>query len=180
MLNFETVEEWEQDGLAFRLEVAAEGENPNEVFGIWEPADGHDAGRTVQHPNPGRGGPRYWVSCNYTPAELAANFAAQGRENPSREAYESLQRELVHYTEGDMVLIRVTVERDGCELAEDQIDTDWHPNDQDRDGRPIDRDDEAREVAGEHFDYKALAQEAKEEHLRGHQEETRPRRTDHV
>lgn len=140
------------NGLECRLEASPDGESPNHVFGIWERADCHQAGQTVKD-NDGR----FWTSCNYSPAELSAEFAAQGRGNPSREAYESLRNELFHYLYGEMVTIKAAVCLDGEELDVDYIGTDLS------DYMPESLEEAAERTSREHFDWRALVREARKE-----------------
>ncbi|WP_230687863.1 hypothetical protein, partial [Streptococcus pneumoniae] len=74
-------------------------EAPNSVYGIWEEAPHHIGGVTVTLLGSdyyGRGKNTFWTSCNYTPGQLAKEYAQAGRENPSKVAYQSLQNELRH------------------------------------------------------------------------------------
>lgn len=140
------------NGMELRLEASPDGETPNTVFGIWEKADGHQAGQTVKDDDG-----QFWTSCNYTPAELSRDYAKQGRENPSREAYESLRNELYHYIYGQMVTIKAAVYLDGEELAADFIGCDFS----DYSGESL--EEAAENVARDHFDWRAIIREAREE-----------------
>lgn len=60
----------------------------------WKMTDTHEGGVTIKNPDAGRNSYKYAIPQQTTLAELASAYAAQGRENPSREAYESLQRQL--------------------------------------------------------------------------------------
>lgn len=143
------------NGMTLRLSIAPDFESPNDVYGIWEKVAGHEGGVTVQDQNGG-----YWTSCNYTPAELAKEYAAQGRENPSGEAYASLQRELWHYLYGCMWTVELVIEHEGYELARDCIGFDyseWAAY------QGQDAEDAGRETAREHFVARSLIREAREE-----------------
>lgn len=151
----ETVDERQlYNGMVCRLTVAPLFENPNDAFGIFERASGHEAGTTVKD---AVGNTGYWTSINYTPAELAREFARQGRTDPSREAYASLQRELHHYLHGDMLTVFGVVEFDGIELASDVIGTDY--SDYLNPGESV--SEHAQEVASEHFDWPAMVRAAR-------------------
>lgn len=65
---------------------------------LYTPSDDHIAGTTIQVPDmlQTRHGYKYFIG-QYKPSELASDYSKQGRENPSKEAYESLQNELGHY-----------------------------------------------------------------------------------
>jgi len=101
-------------------------ERPNDVFQIWEPADRHEGGVTVR--NPEAHDPRrehmWWKSVNGTPADLAKEYAKQGRANPSKEAYDSMQKELLHYIAGDMYIARVRVIIEGEEVLDESLSFD--------------------------------------------------------
>lgn len=94
---------------------------------LYTATDQHQAGVTIQVPShlQGRNCPKYYIG-QYTPAELAKEYAKQGRENPSAAAYESLQNELAHYIEADDCYLLAEVFKGGIELA-DVIGTsfDW-------------------------------------------------------
>lgn len=60
----------------------------------WKMTDTHEGGVTIKNPDAGRNSYKYAIPQQTTLAELASAYAAQGRENPSLEAYESLQRQL--------------------------------------------------------------------------------------
>lgn len=131
------------------IDTSPDYETPNSVYGIWEQAGEHEGGTTVKDPESGQ----YYTSCNTTPAELAKEFAKQGRSNPSRAAYESLQEELLHYLYGEMVTVRARVFIAGVELAWDSICTDTSEQ------YPIDY----KQVVREYFDLGALRKEARSE-----------------
>lgn len=60
----------------------------------WKMTDTHEGGVTIKNADAGRNSYKYAIPQQTSLAELASYYAAQGRENPSREAYESLQRQL--------------------------------------------------------------------------------------
>lgn len=60
----------------------------------WEMVDDHQGGVTIKNPNTYRNAYAYAIPQQTTLAELASDFHKQGRDNPSREAYESLQCQL--------------------------------------------------------------------------------------
>ena len=72
----------------------------------------HIAGTTIQDSEG-----RYWIG-QCTPAELAKDYAKQGRENPSREAYESLQKELQHYQEAQDFWVECEIRYGGRTIGE--------------------------------------------------------------
>lgn len=77
---------------------------------LYTPSDTHQAGTTIQVPSHLQkcNCPKYYIG-QYTPAQLARDYAKQGRVNPSREAYESLQKELAHYIQASDCAIRCTI-----------------------------------------------------------------------
>lgn len=68
----------------------------NDGFGDqWKMTDTHEGGVTISNREADRNSFKYVIPQQYTLAELTKEYAAQGRENPSREAYDSLQRQLI-------------------------------------------------------------------------------------
>ena len=70
----------------------------------------HIGGTTIQVPSylQHRHSPKHYVG-QYTPRQLAKDYAKQGRKNPSKEAYESLQKELEHYILASDCTLKATV-----------------------------------------------------------------------
>ena len=60
----------------------------------WKMTDTHEGGVTIKNRNADRNSFKYAIPQQTTLAELASQYAAQGRENPSAAAYESLQNQL--------------------------------------------------------------------------------------
>lgn len=85
---------------------------------LYTPADCHQAGETIQVPShlQHRNGHKFYTG-QYTPSQLASDYAKQGRENPSREAYESLQKEMGYYITATDCALRCRVLKAGIELA---------------------------------------------------------------
>ena len=68
----------------------------NDGFGDqWKMTDTHEGGVTISNSEADRNSFKYAIPQQYTLAQLTKEYAAQGRENPSREAYDSLQRQLI-------------------------------------------------------------------------------------
>ena len=61
----------------------------------WEGTDKHQGGVTITNLEAGRNSWKYFIPKQYTLADLAADYAKQGRDNPSGAAYQSLQDELM-------------------------------------------------------------------------------------
>ena len=68
----------------------------NDGFGDqWKMTDTHEGGVTISNSEADRNSFKYAIPQQYTLAQLTKEYAAQGRNNPSREAYDSLQRQLM-------------------------------------------------------------------------------------
>lgn len=61
----------------------------------WEGTDKHQGGVTITNPEADRNSWKYFIPKQCTLADLAADYAKQGRDNPSGEAYQSLQEQLM-------------------------------------------------------------------------------------
>jgi len=86
---------------------------------LYTSSDTHIAGTTVQVPShlQNRHCPKFYIG-QTTPSELASSFAKQGRDNPSEEAYASLQQQLEHYILASDCAIRCSVHKCGVKLGE--------------------------------------------------------------
>lgn len=60
----------------------------------WKGSNKHQGGVTVTNPEYGRDTYKYFIPKQYTLADLAADYAKQGLDNPSAKAYQSLQDQL--------------------------------------------------------------------------------------
>lgn len=60
----------------------------------WEFTDDHQGGVTIKNPNYQRNEFKYAIPLHYSLKQLSSDYAKQGRANPSKEAYTSLQAEL--------------------------------------------------------------------------------------
>lgn len=67
---------------------------PSHALENWEFTDDHQGGVTIKNPNYQRNEFKYAIPLHYSLKQLSSDYAKQGRENPSREAYTSLQEEL--------------------------------------------------------------------------------------
>jgi hypothetical protein len=77
----------------------------------------HIAGTTIATPNHLRNGPvRHYIG-QCKPSELAREYAEQGRENPSEEAYSSLQKELAHCIQANNCHLEYTIYKNNIGLA---------------------------------------------------------------
>lgn len=60
----------------------------------WEFTNNHQGGVTIKNPNYRHNAFKYAIPLHYSLKQLSSDYAKQGRENPSKEAYISLQKEL--------------------------------------------------------------------------------------
>lgn len=60
----------------------------------WKFTNDHQGGVTIKNPNYRYNAFKYAIPLHYSLKQLSSDYAKQGRENPSREAYISLQEEL--------------------------------------------------------------------------------------
>ena len=105
------------NGITYTLRLTPLNEGSQWLQELYTPSE-HIAGETIAVPHDlrSRGCPEHYRG-QYTPAELAKDFAKQGSENPSKEAYQSLQDELRHYIEADTACFEVFATKAGVELA---------------------------------------------------------------
>lgn len=61
----------------------------------WKGTDKHQGGVTIKNPNADRNSWKYFIPQQCSMAELSASYAKQGRDNPSAEAYQSMQDQLM-------------------------------------------------------------------------------------
>lgn len=61
----------------------------------WEGTDKHQGGVTITNLEADRNSWKYFIPKQYTLADLAADYARQGRDNPSGAAYQALQDQLM-------------------------------------------------------------------------------------
>ncbi len=112
----EEIKTVEKDGFTIKIEVIDFCEGSiwfNELYTASE----HKAGGTIQVPRhlQDRNSHKHYIG-QTTPAELTKCYASQGRENPSAEAYKSLQDELGWYITAADCAIRYTISKAGIEL----------------------------------------------------------------
>ena len=62
---------------------------------MWEGTDKHQGGVTIANPEADRNSWKYFIPKPCTLAGLAADYAKQGRDSPSAEAYQSMQDQLM-------------------------------------------------------------------------------------
>ena len=110
---------FENNGVQFTVDVICYNEFA--IFGdLWKMTDDHQGGVTIANPEAGRNSYKYGVPQQLTLAELASAYAKQGRKNPSREAYESLQSQLERDLNASDYGFQVSAEIDGVTLFYDE------------------------------------------------------------
>ena len=87
---------------------------------MWEGTDKHQGGVTITNLEADRNSYKYFIPKQCTLAELAAACAAQGRENPSRAAYQSLQDQLERDLSACDYGFEVSVSVGGVEILTDE------------------------------------------------------------
>lgn len=87
----------------------------------WERASQHQGGATIQSDG------EHWTPKQYSLAQLSSDYASQGRENPCKEAYQSLLRQFERDSEAFEVVLEVSVLKNDVELfADTVIGSDYH------------------------------------------------------
>ena len=114
----ELIREYKTRNFTVKIEAVNFCEGSHWFNELYEASDYHIAGTTIQVPAhlQSRHAPSYYIG-QYTPSELASDFAKQGRENPSAEAYKSLQDELAHYIEANDCALLCSVSANGVSLS---------------------------------------------------------------
>lgn len=82
----------------------------------WLAVGDHEGGVTVKSLDG-----NYYEPQNYSLSELASDYAKKGRDNPSFEAYQSLQKQLTRDINAFEVYLVVTVKRKFITLITDQV-----------------------------------------------------------
>lgn len=93
----DVIETFEKDvnGIHFMVNVVCYGGAQSNFDDQWKAQDEHMGGVTIANPIATSNSWKYFRPLQTSLAELCSQYAAQGRDNPSKEAYESLQRQLV-------------------------------------------------------------------------------------
>jgi len=114
----ELIREYNTRNFTVKIEAVNFCEGSHWLNELYEASDYHIAGTTIQvpaHLQSGHAPEHYIGQCK--PSELASDFAKQGRENPSAEAYKSLQDELAHYIEANDCALLCSVSANCIELS---------------------------------------------------------------
>lgn len=86
---------------------------------MWEGTDKHQGGVTITNPEADRNSWKFFIPKQYTLADLAADYAKQGRDNPSAAAYQSLQDQLVRDISASDYGFKVSAYVGGVEVLAD-------------------------------------------------------------
>lgn len=116
MYTTETLEDRSKNGWQIVIDVVDFCEGLHWFADLYTESE-HIGGETIAAPAQLCRGAVQHYRGQYTPAELASDYAKQGRENPSREAYATLQKELAHYIQASDCALKCTVSRNGIVLA---------------------------------------------------------------
>ena len=143
----------EEQGIKFEVEVRCYGGAEHQFNDQWEQTDKHQGGVTIRNPHAERERFAYYIPKQYTLAQLTKDYAIGGRENPSKQAYDSLQRQLIRDIDAGDYGLRYSASYDGIKIIADEtcgIGFDWSSYD--------DRDlaDAARDVWDEYAQDEAL------------------------
>ena len=87
---------------------------------MWEGTDKHQGGVTIANPEADRNSWKYFIPKQITLSELAADYAKQGRANPSGEAYQALQNQLERDLSASDYGFRVSAYIGGIEVLADE------------------------------------------------------------
>ncbi|WMU95590.1 hypothetical protein [Escherichia phage pEC-M719-6WT.1] len=82
---------------------------PSHCVDNWQFTDEHKGGVTIKVKNAERNSYKYAIPTHYTLSQLASDYAKQGRDNPSLEAYKSLQDELERDLEANSYILYASV-----------------------------------------------------------------------
>ena len=86
----------------------------------WEGTDKHKGGVTIANPEADRNSWKYFIPKQYALSQLAADYAKQGRENPSAAAYQSLQNQLERDISASDYGFKVSAYVGGVEVLADE------------------------------------------------------------
>lgn len=108
---------------------------PSHALENWEFTDDHQGGVTIKNPNYQRNEFKYAIPLHYSLKQLSSDYARQGRENPPREAYTSLQEELQRDLEASEYYLSAKVVDANGKTVLDSFSIgyafDWHYSDGD-------------------------------------------------
>lgn len=87
----------------------------------WEGTDKHKGGVTIANTEADRNSWKFFIPKQYSLSQLAADYAKQGRENPSAAAYQSLQDQLQRDIHACDYGFKVSAYVGGVEVLADEI-----------------------------------------------------------
>lgn len=87
----------------------------------WEGTDKHQGGVTIANPEADRNSYKYFIPKQCSLSQLAADYAKQGRENPSAAAYQSLQNQLERDISASDYGFKVSAYVGGVKVLADEI-----------------------------------------------------------
>lgn len=122
----------EEQGINFKIEIRCYGGAESMFNDQWEPTDDHQGGVTITNTNAGRGDWAYFIPKQYSLAQLTKDYATEGRENPSKQAYDSLQRQLIRDIDAGDYGLRYSASYAGINIVSDEtcgIGFDWSCHD---------------------------------------------------
>lgn len=115
------IESFEIEAGALSINVSVICFECNDGFSdMWAGTDKHQGGVTITNPEADRNSWKYFIPKQYTLADLAADYAKQGRENPSAAAYQSLQDQLVRDISASDYGFKVSAYVGGVEILADE------------------------------------------------------------
>lgn len=106
-------------GLVLEVYAVEFNSGSSAIWDFFERAEKHIGGVTISNPEFTGREIQFFTPVNYSLASLASDYAKQGRENPSAEAYESAQQELGWLITADDCALLYRVTCNGIELCED-------------------------------------------------------------
>lgn len=146
-----TIKEVEVEGFVITAKAACYNEGAMWHFeDQWEALREHTQG-AIRNPCIERSSDtKFFMPLQYTLDQLTKDFAAQGRANPPREAYESLQRQLRYDIWAQDCGLEVSVSYNDISLVENkhEIGFIWSPE------GDSDLEEEGRRIVEEYFDEK--------------------------
>ena len=87
---------------------------------MWEGTDKHQGGVTITNLDADRNSYKYFIPKQISLSELAADYAKQGRDNPSGKAYQALQDQLVRDISASDYGFMVSAYVGGVEILTDE------------------------------------------------------------
>lgn len=134
-----------RNAVNFNVDVVCYGSM--DIADQWELTDTHQGGVTIKNRHADRNSYAYAIPQQCTLAELSRDYASRGVENPSRQAYQSLQDQLMRDLDAGDYGFKVSADLNGVALLDGYdpgFGFDWSIHDKD----PL--EDAAKEVFTDH------------------------------